>query len=547
MPHRSTRPRLRGRGLIMAALLALAAAWLAPLSPASAEEIDTFEELLARAPLGPYDGRYKGELKFSERSCGTSVLEFGIVDSKLYHPKLRDAGYQDIQSLRGRVDEVGQIKGIVTIGPYNFPFVGELKDGEVKGAVYARTVSCNGVKYDADIFWSATLVKARVSQEAKREEAADPAPIEPPKKKEPGASAKKSKPADGAAPVIEAPDTLEAKASSITIEGTARDASAIVEFTVDGKPVTLGQDGRFSVKRGVPQGESEIRLAATDEWGNTAERVITVRREAKTAAAPKPSEPVKTVPTVTAVEELDELSQTLGNFVALIIGNDKYKHLPALKTAAADADALAELLKRRYGFKTTVLKNATRRDVLAALSSLRSSLRFDDNLVIYYAGHGYLDEVTERGYWLPVDAEADNPANWISNADVTDMLKALPSRAVLVIADSCYAGTLTRAIVPPAVGGADRRAFLERVAAKRARTVLASGGLEPVADSGGGKHSVFSKALLDILSENETVIDAQSLFAPIRQRVVLNAEQTPEYSDVRLAGHEGGEFIFVPR
>jgi len=274
------------------------------------------------------------------------------------------------------------------------------------------------------------------------------------------------------------------------------------------------------------------------------------RETAASKAEPKPAE-AKPRPAESAAaangEALETFSQSLGNFVALIIGNDKYQHLPALKTATADATALAALLETRYGFRTKVLKNATRRDILAALAGLRSSLKYDDNLLIYYAGHGQLDEITERGYWLPVDAEADNPANWVSNADVTDMLKALPSRAVLVIADSCYAGTLTRSIVTPAPPGADRRAFLERVSGKRARTVLASGGLEPVADSGGGKHSVFSKALIDILSENDQVIDAQSLFAPIRQRVVLNAEQTPEYADVRLAGHEGGEFIFVPR
>jgi hypothetical protein len=27
---------------------------------------------------------------------------------------------------------------------------------------------------------------------------------------------------------------------------------------------------------------------------------------------------------------------------------------------------------------------------------------------------------------------------------------------------------------------------------------------------------------------------------------MLNSDQTPQYSDIRRAGHEGGEFIFVP-
>ena len=28
--------------------------------------------------------------------------------------------------------------------------------------------------------------------------------------------------------------------------------------------------------------------------------------------------------------------------------------------------------------------------------------------------------------------------------------------------------------------------------------------------------------------------------------MIVNADQTPEYSDIRLAGHDGGDFLFVP-
>ena len=37
------------------------------------------------------------------------------------------------------------------------------------------------------------------------------------------------------------------------------------------------------------------------------------------------------------------------------------------------------------------------------------------------------------------------------------------------------------------------------------------------------------------------------LFERLRETVVLNAEQTPEYANIRLAGHDGGDFIFVRR
>ena len=80
---------------------------------------------------------------------------------------------------------------------------------------------------------------------------------------------------------------------------------------------------------------------------------------------------------------------------------------------------------------------------------------------------------------------------------------------------------------------------------KRARTALVSGRLEPVADSGMGGHSVFARAFLAALRENADVIDGQGLYDAIKRPVVLNADQTPQYSDIRRAGHDGGDFLFV--
>ena len=49
-----------------------------------------------------------------------------------------------------------------------------------------------------------------------------------------------------------------------------------------------------------------------------------------------------------------------GRYHALVIGNDDYAHLPKLKNAVADAQAVERLLKDSYGFDTTLLLNATR-------------------------------------------------------------------------------------------------------------------------------------------------------------------------------------------
>ena len=421
---------------------------------------------------------------------------------------------------------------------------------------------------------------------------------------------------DTSAPLIALPPTLETSTAIIEITGGIVDASAIVDVRVGGRSVPLTADGTFSIRRGVPVGESELVVSALDEWGNESEKRVRITRLAPKEApvedgrdrdGPKlklPQELVTEAPEIdiagsvsdasaiadmlvnerplklradgsfrisqrlkvsinefafTAIDEWGnrasetirvlrkQLDLALGDYHALVIGNNDYGDMPKLKTAVADAEAVSEVLRDRYGFSVTTLINATRFDMIGAMGELRAKLSYDTNLLVYYAGHGIVDPVTERGYWLPVDAHQNNSANWVSNDDITDMLKAISARHILVIADSCYSGTLVRAAPIDLDTWEDRRDWLKRIVEKRSRTALASGGLEPVADSGSDGHSVFARALLSALRENSKIVEAQALFAPARKTVVLNTDQTPVYSDIRMAGHDGGDFIFAPK
>jgi hypothetical protein len=231
-----------------------------------------------------------------------------------------------------------------------------------------------------------------------------------------------------------------------------------------------------------------------------------------------------------------------GRYYALVIGNNDYRNLPKLQTAVADAEAVSEMLKAKYSFEVRLLRDATRTDILRALNDYRAELTQEDNLLIYYAGHGFIDRQTDTGFWQPIDAEADDDLNWVSNADLTRRLNAMTAKHVMVIADSCYSGTLVRAATGQIPTGSERATWLKRLNEQRSRTAIVSGGIEPVADAGRNGHSVFAAALRD----NADYIEGSSLYQQISRPVVVNAEQTPQYSDIRSAGHEGGEFIFVP-
>jgi uncharacterized caspase-like protein len=228
---------------------------------------------------------------------------------------------------------------------------------------------------------------------------------------------------------------------------------------------------------------------------------------------------------------------------ALVVGINSYTKLPKLRTAVNDARAVRGVLRDDYGYDVTLLEDATRAQVLARLASYRRTLERGDTLLIYYAGHGWLDPDSREGYWLPVDAAKDSPSNWISNADITNALKVIRANHVMVVADSCYSGALTRGLTVKVKKRDDKD--LATLLKKRARVVLASGGLEPVEDADGGDHSVFAAQFVKALKENTGVLDGAGLFELVRRPVELNAHQTPTYGDVRFTGHDGGEFLFV--
>ena len=90
-----------------------------------------------------------------------------------------------------------------------------------------------------------------------------------------------------------------------------------------------------------------------------------------------------------------------------------YQYLPRLKTAHRDAAEVEKVLKEKYGFQTEVLLDASRAAIVGRINEFRKRLKERDSLLTYYAGHGEFDKTADKAYWLPVDAQRDDPTNWI--------------------------------------------------------------------------------------------------------------------------------------
>lgn len=247
-----------------------------------------------------------------------------------------------------------------------------------------------------------------------------------------------------------------------------------------------------------------------------------------------------------------------GRYYALIIGNQDYLYLDDLRSPLKDTERLKMVLEEKYGFSTLMLPNATEKNILNTINEFYEQIGENDNLLIYYAGHGNISRSdlsrTERGYWLPVDAGKENITNWINNSVISDHLDRIKARSVLVISDSCYAGYLGSEKSPflfGVSGGSDSDKAIQAGIERRARVVISSGGVKPVLDGSSENHSVFAKALLEALEQNGNAMRDSALFAQLSVNVRKRSEfveldQTPEMKPVREAGHEGGAFYFVP-
>ena len=167
--------------------------------------------------------------------------------------------------------------------------------------------------------------------------------------------------------------------------------------------------------------------AADKEVEKKSEPVVTVMPESEQNAPPviSPSEKIETSRSVSKDENnLNELGEEYAGktprFFGLIIGISQYKQegpeLPSLDYPTKDASRLKQVLIDRYGFESgniRYLENPVRATIIDAFEQLSSELKAEDNLLIFYAGHGYYDKERKFGYWLPADAKPNGKSEWI--------------------------------------------------------------------------------------------------------------------------------------
>jgi TPR repeat protein len=244
-----------------------------------------------------------------------------------------------------------------------------------------------------------------------------------------------------------------------------------------------------------------------------------------------------------------------GTNYALIIANARYRdpNYKLLPSVEKDEAAFESVLQR-YGFKghITVVKDGTRESIMSAVAAFSKKLGPTDSAMIYYTGHGAIVDPNSATYWLPSDAKLGVPASWVATSWVTDMIGEMRALHILVVVDSCYAGALVRTanLRMVARSAAQEYKRISTLAKIPSRTVLTSGGREPVAGSTPDGNSVFASKLTEILQQNTKVLDAGALYDALISSVAAAPDraalQLPRYSILADTDHLNGDFLFVP-
>ncbi len=245
--------------------------------------------------------------------------------------------------------------------------------------------------------------------------------------------------------------------------------------------------------------------------------------------------------------ELNSKDLTVKNSVyhALLIGVKDYKESKLdLVYPLTDVNNLADVLRDNYTFypeNIRILENPTRAEIFRTLIDYKNRLGEKDNLLIFYAGHGWWDEDMQQGYWLPSNAELDIRANWITNSELTEQISIINTRHTLLITDACFSGSIfkTRSLF------VDTDKNMDLIYKMNSRKAITSGTLISVPDK-----SVFIEYLLKRLEDNdEILLPAEKLYLNFRDAVTNNSinKQRPLYGVIWNSGDEGGDFIFVKR
>jgi hypothetical protein len=224
--------------------------------------------------------------------------------------------------------------------------------------------------------------------------------------------------------------------------------------------------------------------------------------------------------------------------LALVIGNDSYTNVAALRTAVGDARAVGDQLEK-MGFIVRRALDVDQRAMSRALAAFDAELQPGDRALLFFSGHGF--EISGANYLLPTDVPSAqfNQIALVRDAafsveSVIDGVRERGARLTILILDACRDNPFAlSARTSVGTGG------LARVDAPEGVFVLMSAGakqeaLDRLSDSDDEKNSVFTRMFLrELARPGRTLVEiAKATQVSVKAlAATVGYEQTPAYYD----------------
>ncbi|MFN3315293.1 MAG: caspase family protein [Raineya sp.] len=279
--------------------------------------------------------------------------------------------------------------------------------------------------------------------------------------------------------------------NEISIIGKATDESGVKEVFINGNPARLFPNGDFNGIALLKKDTKTLVIEATDHKGNTEKASFQIIRPNENPQAEK-------------------RFKNLGKSYALIFATNQYEYWNNLSNPIPDAQAVAKDLQEIYGYEIDLVQNPTQNQIILKLKEyLQKKFEPNDQLLIFFAGHGQYDETFGEGYVVAKDSRLDDEAksSYLSYATLRTYINNMQSKHILLVMDVCFGGTFDPQLasknlrgVPPTKPNDDEiEAFVNRKLQARTRRYITSGGKEYVSDGTPGMHSPFVRKFLEAL------------------------------------------------
>ena len=242
----------------------------------------------------------------------------------------------------------------------------------------------------------------------------------------------------------------------------------------------------------------------------------------------------------------------LGIDRAIVFATNVYDSFSELVNPVIDAGTVAEELQSNYFVKTELIINPTLKETI---EKIREYAKLDygpnDNLLIFFAGHGIYDEVFKEGYVISRDSKSDDVAktSYLSHSNLRTMINNVPCNHILLVMDVCFGGTFD-----PIIASKGRAAdmytevtneeFIQRKKKYKTRLYLTSGGKEYVPDGRPGHHSPFARKFLEALRNyggNDGILTVNEII-----QYVEKVEPQPRFGEFG-DNEPGSDFILLTK